>query len=144
MVVRLLTSPRKAIRNNFPLLEVECDSKYIITQNLLLSTFRKKMGAAGGFIFTNKRHPELYLLLLMIVNNGENTNVLYQESTGCKCVYLPIGLTQRIRNTAGIINTNKGIDHLIIQYSSAKIIYLYKQTTMALLYRYISPLAISQ
>ena len=144
MVVRLLTSPRKAIRNNFPLLEVECDSKYIITQNLLLSTFRKKMGAAGGFIFTNKRHPELYLLLLMIVNNGENTNVLYQESTGCKCVYLPIGLIQRIRNTGGIINTNKGIDHLIIQYSSAKIIYLYKQITMALLYRYISPLAISQ
>ena len=144
MVVRLLTSPRKAIRNNFPLLEVECDSKYIITQNLLLSTFRKKMGAAGGFIFTNKRHPELYLLLLMIVNNGENTKVLYQESTGCKCVYLPIGLIQRIRNTGGIINTNKGIDHLIIQYSSAKIIYLYKQITMALLYRYISPLAISQ
>tara|TARA_Y100001972_G_scaffold104374_1_gene131252 strand:+ start:231 stop:449 length:219 start_codon:yes stop_codon:yes gene_type:complete len=63
LVVRLLTSPRKAIRNNSPLLEVECDSKYIITQNLVLSTFRKKMGAAGGFIFTNKRHPELYLLL---------------------------------------------------------------------------------
>ena len=91
-----------------------------------------------------QKAPRIISPALMIVNNGENTNVLYQESTGCKCVYLPIGLIQRIRNTAEIINTNKGIDHLIIQYSSAKIIYLYKQITMAILYRYISPLAISQ
>ena len=114
LVVRLLTSPRKAIRNNSPLLEVECDSKYIITQNLVLSTFRKKNGCGRRIYLHKQKAPRIISPALMIVNNGENTNVLYQESTGCKCVYLPIGLIQRIRNTAGIINTNKGIDHLII------------------------------